>query len=203
MNQAQLVFAVLLSWCCPMHGGLANARADDVSLEGLPSYWFVLEPAYKVDPYIATAGRLRGLGREKAITLLRAGAKDPKQPDDTVIALCRLLFTAKPRGEFRRPRLGAPGGLGGTDRTDWALEPIEVIDGVPFLVVDGYDIGGRPESAEDYLEYCLKECDWGATEFKPKMVAEKQKALDKLLASPKWKKPLTADEKAYLAAQIK
>ena len=60
---------------------------------------------------------------------------------------------------------------------------------------------GFPEV--NYLDYCIKECDWGAAEFKPRSMVEKKKALAKLLASPKWKKQLIADEKAFLSAQIK
>jgi hypothetical protein len=77
------------------------------------------------------------------------------------------------------------------------------VDGIPFAIVRGYNLGGSAETPEYYLEYCLKECDWGTIEFKPRTAEEKQKALDKLLASPKWKTPLRDHDKEFLAAQIK
>jgi hypothetical protein len=182
------------------------APPDDISLKGLQVF-----DEYRADPYIAAAAKLRAAGKEKAPGVLRAAAKDPEVGSLQVIILCRMLFTAKPKGEFRRAMIGAPHNLdgtaywlgGGSDRKDWPLEPIEVVDQVPFCVVAGYTLGGQPESPEQYLDYCLKECAWGATEFKPRTAVEKEKALEALLASKKWKKPLTDDERKFLAAQIK
>ena len=78
-----------------------------------------------------------------------------------------------------------------------------MVDGVPFLIVEGYILGGVAESPELYLDYCLKECAWGATEFKPRTGTDKKKALEALLASKRWKKPLTEYEGEFLSAQIK
>jgi hypothetical protein len=202
------VFAVTILACLVLGTRPESAAAppDDVALKGLG--W---ADEYRVDPYIAAAAELRAAGKEKAAGVLRAAAKDPEVGSLQVIILCRLLFTAKAKGEFRRAMIGAPHNLdgtaswlgGGSDRKDWPLEPIEVVDGVPLLVVAGYTLGGQPESPEQYLDYCLKECAWGATEFKPRTAAEKEKALAALLASKKWKKPLTVDERQFLAAQIK
>lgn len=158
--------------------------------------------AYKVDPYIAVAVRLQTAGKEKAVETLRKAAEDG-WPDYHVIILCRMLFTAKPKGEFRRPAIGGPCTLGGTNSKDWPLEPIELVDGVPFLVVTGYIVGGFPEPARDYLRHCIDTCTWNTEIFKPKTAAEKRTALAKLFASPKWKKPLTDEEKDFLADQIK
>jgi hypothetical protein len=171
----------------------AAAPPDDISLKGLA--WL---EEYRVDPYLAAAAKLRAAGQEKAVAVLRAAATDPK-----VIILCRMLFTAKPKGEFRRPMIGAPFCLGGSDGKDWPLAPIEVVDGVPFLVVAGYLLGGEPETPGAYLDYCLKECAWGTAEFKPRTAAEKEKALEALFASKTWKKPLTDGDRKFLAAQIK
>jgi len=156
-----------------------------------------------VDPYLAAAAKFQAVGKEKAVAILRAAANDPKVENEVVIVLCRLLFTAKPKGEFRRPMIGRPHCLGGTGPADWPLEPIEVVDRVPFLIATGYEMAGQAEPAGEYLDYCLKECAWGATEFKPRTAAEKQAALAGLLASKKWKQPLTEFERKFLADQIK
>ena len=61
---------------------------------------------------------------------------------------------------------------------------------------------GAPESAGQYLKYCLQKCEWNTEVFKPKTADEKQKALAKLVASPKWKKSLTDEKKKVFSSQI-
>lgn len=183
-------------------GAVVAAPPAEVSLKGLPSF-ALGEPGFKADPYIEAAGKLRAAGKDRAVEILRAAAKDPKQGEYTVIVLCRMLFAAKPKNQFRAPSLGQPSFAGCADAKDWPLEPIEIIDGVPFVVVWGYSLAGLPESERQYLAYCLEECDWGTAEFKPKTAEEKKKALAKLLASPKWKEPLPDFYKDFLSAQVK
>ena len=78
-----------------------------------------------------------------------------------------------------------------------------MVDGVPFLITRGYRLGGEPEPAEKYLMYCIQQCDWNDGRFKPKTEQEKRKALDKLLASTKWKAQLNEREEAFLSSQTK
>jgi hypothetical protein len=99
--------------------------------------------------------------------------------------------------------LGRPGFRGATDSRDWPLEPIELVDGVPFHIVCGYQLAGTPEPPAKYVEYCLQTCDWTPTRIKGKSTAEKRAALAKLLASPKWKAPLSAEDRDYLSGQIR
>jgi tetratricopeptide (TPR) repeat protein len=194
-------------------GDEARAKADrqkaaeldpslqHVALKDLPD--FQIDPYhYKVDPYIAAAATIQAAGEDKAGKLLLALAKD-QDDGEKVIVLCRMLFTAKPKAEFRRPFIGAAFFLGETKYADWPLEPIELVAGVPFLVTRGYALGGSPEHPERYLEYCIGNCAWQTAEFQPRSAAEKQKALEKLLASPKWKAGLNDEEKHFLASQIK
>lgn len=174
---------------------ISRARA---ALMDLPDF-----DRYKIDPYLAAAATLQAAGKEKAALILAdlAGVRD-RNEGRRVIVLCRMLFRAKPNSEFRRPALGAPVSVGQTKFKDWPLEPIEQIDGVPFLVVRGYSIGGYPEPAREYLDYCLKHCDWNAEAFKPKTVEEKRKALAKLVASPRWEEPPSEEAKKVLSSQI-
>ncbi|MFN0111595.1 MAG: hypothetical protein ACKVZH_22265 [Blastocatellia bacterium] len=118
-----------------------------------------------------------------------------------LIALARMLFTKK-TSEFRRARIGAPGFFGKTSFDDWPLDPIEIVDGVPFIVVNGYTLGGFPEPACWYIEYCIENCNWNNYKFTPKTNELKQAALDKLLVSPKWKSSLSEYDKKFLSAQI-
>ena len=160
---------------------------------------------YKASPFIEAAVALQALGKDKACELLRANGKGrDHNANNGVIVLLRMLFVKKADGEFRRPRIGGAMFLAGTDYADWPLEPIELVDGVPFLISRGYIIGGGPgETGESYLDYCLKNCDWNDFEFKKPSEKELRAALVKLVSSPKWKTPLDGRAKDHFAAQIK
>ncbi len=145
--------------------------------------------------------QLQGLGKESAVAALTALAS-ADQNDTGVIVLCRMLFTSRPNREYQSPYLGMGAYFGGTTYSDWPLTPIEIVDGVPFCIVHGYTVVGREVPVSAYLEYCVRECAWGIQMYSPKTMAAKQAALDKLLESGKWKDSLTADDRAYLAAQI-
>jgi hypothetical protein len=177
----------------------AVAQTEKVSLKDLPDYQTA---AYRVDPYIQAAAMLQASGKDKASATLLKLARD-REVDHQVIVLCRMLFVRKAKGGFRRPLIGAAHFLGDTDYVDWPLEPIELVDGVPFLITEGYSLKGRAERAESYLKYCIENCTWNSSRFQPKTEQQKRKALDKLLASPKWKAPLDDGEKAFLSSQVK
>jgi hypothetical protein len=160
------------------------------------------EDDYKVEPFLRAAEVLQKMGKDEACLRLRTLCTDK---DGVPVGwLCRLVFKAKKDSEFRRQGIGEVGFLGATRSVDWPLDPFAVIDGVPFLVTEGgYLITVAPESDEDYLEYCMKECDWNDVRFVTKTKAEKEKALERLLSSKKWKEPLTDKEQDHLRAQIK
>src|SRR5690349_5463362 len=89
---------------------------------------------YKAEAYIKAAMDLQAMGKEAAIKALGEAPEDQRSSVNKGIVLCRMLFVPRGTSEFRRPRLGAPSTPGGTQMTDWPLEPIEIVDGVPFLV---------------------------------------------------------------------
>jgi hypothetical protein len=175
------------------------AQTTEASLKDLPDFQTL---AHRVAPYIDAAAMLQASGKDKASATLLKLAKD-REHDDQVIVLCRMLFVPKAKGEFRRPLIGAAHFLGGTDYADWPLEPIEWVDGVPFVITQGYSLRGKAEPAEVYLKYCIENCAWNGVQFKPKSDQEMRKALDKLLASPKWKAQLDDAEKAFLSSQVR
>jgi hypothetical protein len=203
MNEASLaggIVRVFLGFALLLAAGVGGIRPvpaqGELGQSDLPS--FHAYETYRVDPYIKAAAKIQAMGKEKAGQRLLEMAKE----SHTAIILARMLFSAKPDKQFRRPALGAPYFLAGTYE-DWPLEPIEVVDGVPFLVVRGYLLGGRPEPAQKYVDYCLRECDWAATQFSSKTADQKQAALTKLLALPKLKNTLGLAEKRFLSSQIK
>jgi outer membrane protein assembly factor BamB len=175
-----------------------GAVAENAALEDLPGLYF--DSSYRVDPFLRAAVALQAMGKEKACEKLLELSTDPRR-GDRVIVLCRMLFTKKAAG-IRRPMLGGPVFLAETSAMDWPLEPIELVDGVPFLITRGYELGGSPEPGEGYLKYCITACAWNDVAFTVPGPKAKQAALDKLLQSPKWKARLGDEEKKFLAAQI-
>jgi hypothetical protein len=158
---------------------------------------------YRSDPYIQAAQSLQALGKEKTSALLRELAAKEDWPYCRTLSLCRMLFQAKPERTFRRAAVGGVSFPGRTKYEDWPLEPLEIVDGVPFFVARCYILGGEPELPTKYVRYCIEECDWSTLKFTPKSKEEKQKALAKMLLAPRLKGKLDEDERETLEAQIK
>lgn len=176
---------------------LPTATQDEPFVtKDFPSFTWKTADSYQIDQFLNAAVKLQALDQEKAVNFLRAAAKDQNIPGETVIVLCRMLFTAKPEGTFRSPALGEPVVIG--NRENVSLVPLEIVDGVPFLTVHKYSLSGVPESAETYLQYCVSDCSWGAMKYQSKTKAEKNAALDKLL----WKHPLGPRDIGFLTRQI-
>lgn len=192
-----------------------NLYAQDIVFTNLPS---VQGLDYKVDPYIEVAGQLQKMGKKAAtLQLLRlARAATNNEPssfdnEQRTAILCRMLFIPRHGRIFNRPSyLGGAGFVGEQfvieprGYTNWLNEPIEIVDGIPFAIVYGYSYEGiwNPHAAESYLGYCLSMCDWSSVHYIQKSKAEKLQALKKLLASPKWRRPLDYDDREYLFDQI-
>ena len=156
---------------------------------------------YKGDPYIQTAIELQSLSRANALARLHSMAQG-SEFETPVIILCRMLFVPRPGSEFRRASMGSASFFGGTDYPDWPLEPIELIDGVPFFVIWGWRSAGMGETDDGYLRYCETSCDWSPFRYSVKSESQKQDALKKLLESSKWKVPLGAGERQFFTEQI-
>ena len=159
---------------------------------------------YKVDAYLQTAIDLQSLGRDAALQCLHSMARTNSlglEATSRIYVLCRMLFEKRQDSEFREPWLGSGVYLGGTQDSDWLLTPIEIVEGIPFLINRGYLLAGLRERPDKYLTYCETNCDWSALRFSLKTDAEKQGALEKLL-SRKWKWPLDKYEHQFLSEQI-
>jgi uncharacterized protein (TIGR03067 family) len=107
-----------------------EGQKEKAALENLPD---LEATTYRVDPYVRAAAMLHDMGKDKATDALSKLARGHEH-DNQVIVLCRMLFTPKAKGKFRRPALGAALLLGDTGDADWPLEPIELVDGVPCLI---------------------------------------------------------------------
>jgi beta-lactamase regulating signal transducer with metallopeptidase domain len=117
---------------------------------------------YRSAAYMNVASQLLALPENRRVEVLKDWSK---RYNDQCIVLCRMLFEAKEGGQFRRPGLGAPSFVDSPDAQAWPLEPIALVDNVPFVIVHGYLLGGQPEPASNYLEYCLKNCKWRERDY--------------------------------------
>ena len=146
--------------------------------------------SFKSSEYIDIAVFLQSMSKEKSIETLKSWA-DSGHYEMEVIILCRMLFEAKDDKPFRRPNLGAPVFCGSHEVESsassqafarFSLEPICIADGVPFLVVKTYIIGGAPqEKASNYLSYCIANTNWSTFKFKKKDAESLKKALENLI----------------------
>jgi len=172
---------------------------------------------YRVDPYIEAAMELQADGKEAASQQLLALARSDEGSDfenrEKIPILCRILFTQRPDTDFHRPWLGFPVFLGEKTNSylfddpfskEWPLEPIEIVDEIPFAIVRGYDYEGfwESDSVESFVGYCIGKCDWSNVHLTKKSKQQKEIALGKLLSSPKWQRPLKDREKTFLVNQI-
>jgi hypothetical protein len=120
------------------------------------------------------------------------------------IVLCRMLFVPRGTNAFRRALIGGTDAPGGTRLQDWPLDPIEIVDGVPFLVMIGsWRLAGSPETATGYIRYCINRCDWNPVKYSMPTSKQKHDALSKFLASPKWNQPPNERERIIFENQIK
>jgi hypothetical protein len=174
-----------------------EGQGETIDLKDCPS----LDKPFKVAPYVAAAAKLQKLGKEKACKQMAQLAK--RGDAGQVAILCRMLFCMKATASFRAPRFGAPIYLGKTSDDDWPLSPIELVDGVPFFIVFSYNLNGQRESSCRYLDFCVENCCWSEAPLGNITDKEIEKALQKLLVSSKWKKPLTDSERKYLISQEK
>ena len=142
---------------------------------------------------------LTGERLERAVD--KAAIQEMRQREG-IILLCRMLFAAKPGGKFRRPGLGFPHFICYGNAQRGLLEPIEIVDGVPFLMVMGYTVGGLPEFPDAYLKYCIEGCDWNPMKYGLKTAVEKQQSLDKLIGYLRSQGNVREDDRKFLSSQI-
>lgn len=178
------VFVLLLAAGCKAY----------INLESLPSFQLISAThQFKSVLYIKAAIALQAMGSERAYKAMMAIAQHDENADE-IFVLCRMLYMRQDGVEFRRPELGGASFLGGTQYSDWPLEPIAIINGVPFVIVWGYSGAGLPPSPGAYLFYCHSNCAWSSFKYTEKTQGQLNAALKELVASAKWKKPLERQE---------
>ncbi|HQY88103.1 MAG TPA: hypothetical protein PK402_05550 [Tepidisphaeraceae bacterium] len=132
------------------------------------------------------------MGEQKAIQLLisQTGPANAwgQRLGNRLALVCRVLFEPKDKNALRPPKFGSLGLPYRTmPLTDWPHFPVAYSGSSYFVLADGYDIIGFPESHRDSVLYCnatgkfRKDCVSVPTRV------EAERDLDLLLASPEWK----------------
>lgn len=211
MNRSYVKLICIASGCCII-GAIIICSTFVIkqnALPKLPHFYsgnMILDQnddtMYRVRPYILAAKNLQSMGRAAAERYMMDYAKKGYDSDQIYI-LCRILYVKSGRGDFNEPKLGKGHFVAENGGKEFPLQPIEIVDGVPFLIVYDYAIfGGMPDSPAEYLDYCRENCGWNTYNYRVKSESELQSALNKIVNSPKWKRPLGPREKGWLTAQI-
>jgi len=177
---------------------------------------------FKSAAYLDVAVDLQALPKEQASAQLRHWATTGLY-EVQVIILCRMLFESKlgPKystwltraDSFRRPGLGGPLFCGSPHQfassfssplfVRFNLEPICIVDGVPFLIVRSYIIAGLPaEPAYEYLNYCLGNTNWTPFRYKRATKEMLDKAYNKFAQTSSKDWQLDEAELKFLHEQI-
>ena len=159
---------------------LATSLTQPVSSAVAASEDFTV--GFRIASYLRVAAELQALSPEARVGRLRELARNPVRSQE-IFPLCRMLFEARQDGEFRRPMIGSANFVGATSYRDWPLEPIVLFEGVPILVVKGYELAGKPESAAAYLDYCVKRCRWRKERYTPASSSQLRAVVNRLLAA--------------------
>jgi hypothetical protein len=179
-----------------------SAQGQSSQLDEYPRPGFGGVP-YVVDAFIQSAIVMQSVDYATALERLHSMAQRKDNSRNEVFILCRMLFTQRGGAGFRGPGLGQDLFIG-CDCTNygWPLEPIELVDGVPFLISKGYLLAGIAESPEQYLDYCETNCSWSGFRYEIKTDQQEIEALNRLLYSLNLKKRLSESDVDFLKGQI-
>ena len=113
--------------------------------------------------YLAIASHLQSLPERERITWLRMAAAS-RHLNEASVYIGRMLIASRDKPLRRIYAYVGNHGVGKSNE-EFADGPIEIYDGVPFLVADDAGGTGFPESASDYIEYLLANGKWREMQF--------------------------------------
>ena len=103
--------------------------------------------------YVRVVNHLRHLGKFQALKVLEADRRESFDEELKIHLICRMLFL-NPAG-WKPPRSGVPFPNVGTGAmAKFPLFPLAISKGIPFVLIKGYELDGRGESAAKCLELC-------------------------------------------------
>ncbi len=194
-NRKLLATAIVLSLssaCCSSPTSVAPFTMDTTIN--------LIQWRYHPSRLIATVNALRRMGKERAIQILTIYASDPADlpRNADVILICRCLFVSPPDG-WPKPSLGGPHPTTEFDgERAFPLFPLVISDDIPFLLVQGYSLGGIGTTGIWQLRRCqnLPIRSHDMPEFDP---VRAEKAATKLIESAEFQ-ALYASEKDKINA---
>jgi hypothetical protein len=131
----------------------AKQQVDKGDLAVLKTAPLIDGDTYECGQMIRVVNHLRRLGKDKSLATLREYLEKNDGEHPKVHVFCRLLF-ANPKG-WRPPGLGGPDPeVNAEVAKQFPLFPMAISNGVPFLVIRGYNLGGVQESAWKSLKLC-------------------------------------------------
>ena len=161
-----------------------------------------VSPNFRIKPYLEEVVRFQKIGKDQTIKELEKYASQEKYADQVAV-LCRMLFKPKEEKKFERPKLGGSDFYGGTDYSDWPLEPITIFKGLPICISKLYWGSWDYRTVEDYLEYCVRECEWN--DFKYELIEDELilERVKEFIGIFPWREELNEWEVSVLLGQAK
>ena len=159
---------------------------------------------HRVQELLALTGRLQWMESRHenyGVAELMQMAVEGFPADDTVFALCRLLFRPPPGRVLRPPARGLPGCIGETSREDWPLLPVHVFEGIPFSVVQMWSIAGLAEGTTLYLGYCLRNGVWNPEPYPVVSGDEVLAIAGRFIKHGPWRRHLEQWEREFVLSQ--
>jgi hypothetical protein len=180
-----------------------KAVTKEEVLKELKNVWYGKLKAFKSDRFLEVGEHLQFLGKKEACECL-AELGSTSEDVITIVIFCRMLFHPPEKRPMPELTVGDPRFLGRTNKEHWPLEPIEIIDGVPFLIVRSYITGTfRVDAGKRYVDWYVEHWHWRESKYSKKSEKQKEVALEKLISKTRWVEPLSSYERAFLVDQIK
>ena len=118
---------------------------------------------FPISRYLAVACMLQELPERERVTWLRMAAANAHLAEPSVY-LARMLIE-KRETDLRGIYAYVGGHAAGKTDKEFPDKPLEIFDGVPFLVATDAGGTGYPENPADYMEYMLQNGKWRSTKF--------------------------------------
>ncbi len=136
---------------------------------------------FPVRRYLAVANTLQDFPERERVTWLRMAAASPHLAEPSIY-LGRMLIT-NTGPPIRRIAAYVGKHAAGRPEKQFVDAPIEIFDGVPFLVATEMGGSGIPDSPADYMEHLLKHGKWRDIDFSRKTTEELNDVADRYIES--------------------
>lgn len=118
--------------------------------------------------------------------------QEPTQRSDNALLVARVSYVPNDRRQpLPRLALGAPDLKEPQDPSLFPIFPLHLVEGIPFLLIGGYVLGGEAMPPMDYIAWCARHCalrpePLGATD-------DPVAAINRFLATSAWRQLAPSD----------